>query len=932
MYSVKFYNFADELAYTLAAADIIEIDFSEIEIESEKSFFRTPQRATINCIATEWITDNIVKMPLSNVVDRSLCKYKALIYSDAALVATMIILNDQLNNSIDLGAATIVCYDYTKMLELYDELSFDNLGAAKIYWLKTSGDVDGSVKLFLDKIGTVSGLPLTSTQEAATAQQNVSSEQFLLINSNEDETLSTLTDADNKAINPDYLIDEFIYDEVGLLGEVIRVGWNPNIPSTSLNYQDFVVLHLAIFEAYLSTATYSVVKSKWDVRPKYMAKMRVEVWRPNNITAWSKVSREDFVTDWAYISPSHVSTARPTFSQAFPNIWGLDEEEKTTDSWISLIRQFKLYALNTTSGNFSKFGANPIFKKAIDLPVPYSGSYSVGLINYLNITLAELSELKIRRTGTILPHAVTLSQRTVNHLALIKEQLYISRQQLYASYDGTIRVVNIIPDAIGVQIPITDANIIYLSTTIMGIGAKSDYNVNQIAGDNTSYLSNKLSLNYKTYQNRREIELDAIDLGSTPELFNNYLIKNEFLTYLKSFKPNYESNVHTLKLGVLDIATIEFTVTYGGIYAIKDVSVTIIINNVIYSYGTDENGKCRFINVPISSIPYQYNISKDGYTLIEDTILVDEIDDYEVTKVIVDTKPTEPEIKLRSLITGMIEVELIQAEGQKIYYTTDGEDVTTEEENYQLYIDGIADAVIIDTTSVDDIISALMTLDLWGISGNNQGNLYTTPFLLNATKTVKARAYSVIGVYSTSTLSEEVEVGTVSVLTPKIRKVFIDDSQEVSVVIDKPEISGAIVRYTTDGSEPDEDSPIYSEPIFLTKKLEAEKIRAKTFFNSVESDEVAYQRSDEVIIQEGEVDFASSSDLFEQTFENGIHHFRVTIQTFVDHTQTSPARRVIIGMAHLFDVATFQLPNYGLFIGLLPMNQQHLSVLLLLQM
>src|SRR5690554_3173793 len=168
LYTVKFYDFNDVQQHEIPQADIIDVEFSAIELESEQPLFRTPQSARIVCKNDEgWLYDNIVKMPKGNVADRNICKYYVKIWAGATLVSSMIIFNEALNASIESVKLQIMCYDFTKLLEIYNDLEFNNTSVhiRRRLYSQTGDSLLGD---YLDAIEAELGLSLAK-DEAFTA-------------------------------------------------------------------------------------------------------------------------------------------------------------------------------------------------------------------------------------------------------------------------------------------------------------------------------------------------------------------------------------------------------------------------------------------------------------------------------------------------------------------------------------------------------------------------------------------------------------------------------------------------------------------------------------------------------------------------------------------------------------------------------------------
>jgi Chitobiase/beta-hexosaminidase C-terminal domain/NHL repeat len=117
--------------------------------------------------------------------------------------------------------------------------------------------------------------------------------------------------------------------------------------------------------------------------------------------------------------------------------------------------------------------------------------------------------------------------------------------------------------------------------------------------------------------------------------------------------------------------------------------------------------------------------------------------------------------------------------------------------------------------------NATIRYTLTGADPDGSSPLYSAPFLLTSNATVKARAFQP-GVATSAVFQATF---TVQVATPVITPPggSFGDSVEVSLTCDTP---GAQIRYTLDGSEPTDYSPLYSLPIVLEYST---TLKAKAF-------------------------------------------------------------------------------------------------------
>ncbi len=101
--------------------------------------------------------------------------------------------------------------------------------------------------------------------------------------------------------------------------------------------------------------------------------------------------------------------------------------------------------------------------------------------------------------------------------------------------------------------------------------------------------------------------------------------------------------------------------------------------------------------------------------------------------------------------------------------------------------------------------------------------LYLSPIVISETTTIKAKAFKTDWNASTVTAGEYIITGTVKTPTFSVPSEIYEEVQEIELISATP---GAAIHYTTDGSEPTEDSQIYQSPITVSATM---TIKAKAF-------------------------------------------------------------------------------------------------------
>ncbi len=115
-----------------------------------------------------------------------------------------------------------------------------------------------------------------------------------------------------------------------------------------------------------------------------------------------------------------------------------------------------------------------------------------------------------------------------------------------------------------------------------------------------------------------------------------------------------------------------------------------------------------------------------------------------------------------------------------------------------------------------------------------QSALYTAPFVLTATATVKARAFR------PPCPESDVAMAVFEIRQPRAARPVIEPGGGLITAEDRVRIrtatEGAAIRYTTDGSEPTADSPLYETPLSLSRDT---VLKARSFLAGYEDSDTA---------------------------------------------------------------------------------------------
>ncbi|MEW6382173.1 MAG: chitobiase/beta-hexosaminidase C-terminal domain-containing protein [bacterium] len=133
-----------------------------------------------------------------------------------------------------------------------------------------------------------------------------------------------------------------------------------------------------------------------------------------------------------------------------------------------------------------------------------------------------------------------------------------------------------------------------------------------------------------------------------------------------------------------------------------------------------------------------------------------------------------------------------------------------------------SDSITVSLTCTTQGAAIRYTID--GSEPTETSSAYSTPLILTSTTTIKAKAFK-SGFNPSDTVSGTYTKLIKQVATPgfSLPSGIFHGSVSVSITC---ATQGAIVRYTTDGSEPIENSPIYTAPLTLTSTT---TIKAKAF-------------------------------------------------------------------------------------------------------
>lgn len=843
MYTVKIYDFYGDLQHEIPQEDIIDVEFGEREIESEVALYRTPQRVVIKAVESSWLVNNIVKMPLANVADRNLSKFVVKIWYDDDKIGEYLILNENMSNIVDSLMVTLVCYDYSILLEVYSDMDID-VDSSSYYKIVSGGGTLGVLSLLLSNIYDKIDLFVTANEQTP----------INLIGSVDDK-IATFDFSDKLIRRPSLQEGEIIAKDKGrtdynYFGRKVRLGFSTNPRDDESSELLFALNVLETEEIYDDNAVFKVTSkgSYWTTRPLYRTTFTTVWYQFINITGLRKIYEETVATDWYHTKVDWTkdggSFRRPTYDEWYTRNHGYDEYDNTSESWKRLVNLMYV-AVSTLTGKYERTtNTFPPFsflatqtKTFTDV---YGGTFRwSGASNPTYPTPNELKSISVHRKGQIAPHFVKYSESTINALQAIRDLLYLRKQTIYVDSDGVMRIVNRDVVPAGSQNVYIDGDVELLSSNLYGVSVSSEeYSVDTLADADYSYLQGKIWEAYKNYRNRRELQ--AIVYGATPEVLDNVQISG-FIGYLKSVKPDYRNQRHTVTMSVFDLSTLEFTVT-DGVSPI--VGAFIVLINFGWCGFTNAIGKLKFFNIPENS-RIRYKIELFGYNTITSFINTTTVNDYTVNKQLSFIIPKKPEIELRSF-NGVTYVNIGQQEGAAIYYTLDG---STPDDTSDVFEDTLK------ITEAD------------GVS--------------------KVKAIAIVGDSDSSVASANVDV--IPYERPDKDVEFISLGDKIKVL---PRLEPrTLIRYTTDGSEPDVYSPILDGEINLENNINPALFVTKRFVSGVvESDSIRNYPKSLPILLEGECnleDFKGSHQAVESIIlpAQGLVNARITINSQIEHYQ-----------------------------------------------
>ena len=169
-----------------------------------------------------------------------------------------------------------------------------------------------------------------------------------------------------------------------------------------------------------------------------------------------------------------------------------------------------------------------------------------------------------------------------------------------------------------------------------------------------------------------------------------------------------------------------------------------------------------------------------------------------------------------------------------------------------------------------------------GTAPTEASTLYTTPFQVTATTTVKAIA--VKAYWQTSDVTTlDVTITAPTVETPVFSPVAGTYADSVTFSLSCA-TENAVIRYTTDGSEPTETSAAYSTPITLTATTTVKAKAFKTDWQASETATAVYSIVYDPVLTVSGNTLAFTSTQLSQTFTVGGAHLTDPITLTVDNT------------------------------------------------
>lgn len=773
--------------------DIERIDFSPEELESEKPLFRTPRQAVITARRTPWLYNNLISMPKNTVADRNVFKYYVKIFWHGEPIATMVILTDLLSNAEESLLCEIPCYDITKLLEVYgDELA--NIGADHY-----EHGLPGSLNVLCQRIIDHTGFnpDLFAIQNLSDPPKDIVT-NFLIaeLDLNPDLVIGKIDPITSEAKLPDRAVNSLPHGyTTSVLKTAYKIGFRlPNAPMTTneswidRNCPGITALSLEIWEAYgineLVVTNPQTDEPEFYYRPMYYVRLGFRRYRFYNITSPRLEKVEYHEAGWQLAEPKHIvdpsvpdGIRRPTYEEIV-NI-GIDhigthhvygDMFENNPVW-SEIKQ-RWFEINGELVGTEQSGLNNMKFRDVDIPLnatwePTWGSlydhlrpcllrrYGEAILNPQNWDQVFVEQ----QEGRLIPGSINLSAGQIPYSEVIKSMQLILGSFIYGKPNGGLVIATKTQEYLfdpGTYHNVPDADIKFLEARIVGRQPYSDIELSGIPGD-FSLLEKRVKHIFNAFQSRKraEVELLKIDDVKDIELLEAISFRGMHFGYLTSKLIDYQRNQATVIADLLDRASLKVTVSHGGM-PIKDAIVGIVLAdyNLSMAAFTNNSGVAYLYNIPVNpETPYDVLAVKGNFlhaqsqVLIADeiqytwnvNISVHEYEDVEITPV---TRGVLPKLVILSAVDNV----------GTIYYTDDGGEPEPD---------------------------------------NPNAKIYTRPFPLYTTKTIRARLWKealhnyngkvnsvIVGGQSLVTLSEGNE------FPPEILGEYIEIDEQKYLVVD----------------------------------------------------------------------------------------------------------------------------------------------------
>jgi len=818
MFRVDFRDIDTNVFAHRLEAEIIDIDFSALEIESEVAGFRTPQSATIQTKKTTWLRNNILAAPKNTIAAKQVLRYRADIFYAPdgvtfSLYRTMFVLMDLLQDQTDSEVAFITCYDSTKLLELWSDSIFASTPVSERV------PIDDVLAHLTDKIATELGFSYPSPTIETPIIQKGGSLEIGRLKLNEESEINRLFDATNPSEMQRLMEDDSISEldittspsTYASRRDLIKIGFK-NDPEAEA-YPVLKVMALSVWQLrHPGIGILPPPGSGWIKRPRYIAMLTVWDYQVYNYVTLTLTNKSTFRSRWAYCQGTG-SNATPSIQLlwnaasvgSYQNVlrygrFGLDEQNQLADStWTDLIQQFNLENNKHASGSYTPNSGLFIstifttFATSRDCSVPMGGTIGCSREPGYTTDMTALNNIGVFRNGNQIPYTFNLPGTDVNALATLKTMLYVRNQSLFAGIDGSINIVTLTRDVDTSALTLIQNNSIFLLSKIhSGMLPRKGRKITGLFGD-SNVLTDILSDTLKTWRVRRKVALqvDRTDI----DILDNVNIFDEFAGFVSSVRADLRRNRSELIVSVVDIASIEFTISEPVLGLFPGVGITI--DEIGTSRVTDSSGEATFFNVPLGTL--NYSIIRQHYTTITGTVnVVDEIP-YFVAHTMTPALISPPTITPLQATNQPTLISMVSDDNYSIYYTTDG-------------------------TAPDP-----------GVGTTQE---YTAPFYILATSTVRAIAQNEIGTLSTIAIQADIPSDPV-LEKPTIQQLFDVTERDAALVkITHPD-QKAVIRYTLDGTDPISTSPEYRDELKVSKDF-LQSIKAKAFFDSIESDTEEY--------------------------------------------------------------------------------------------